>query len=62
MARPLAELQQRSAQHHRQIDRLIRRQPSCPKSISYHADWHLLRAEELEAAYWQFICSEEVAL
>ena len=62
MARPLAELQKRSAQHHHQIDRLIRRHPDCPRPISYSVDWHLLRAESLEAAYWQFLCGEEVAL
>ena len=62
MAHPIAELKQHSAQHHHQINRLIRRHPSCPRPASARVDWHLHRAESLEAAYWQFLCSEEVAL
>ena len=52
---PFAELLQRSDKHHRQIDRLITRYPSCPRPASSRVDWHLGRSEALCAAHEQFL-------
>ena len=50
MPDPLSELQKRSAKYQHQIERLIRRHPTCPRHANAKVDWHLLRAESLQPA------------